>query len=106
MGQHCSHLPRKLLLLGADVRQGGQAGWPDSRGVCTCCLGREGLVDVGDAFFVAALVQVLKRGEVGQVGLEFVTECWPDGSGVAIGGVELSDGLVSHLCGCQGGTEC
>ena len=44
-------------------------------------------MDVGDAFFVVALVQVLQRGEVGQVGLEFITECWPDGSGIAIGGL-------------------
>ena len=78
--------------------RGGGASWPDSRGVCACCLGREGLVDVGDTFFVAALVQVLQRGEVGQVGLEFVTERRPDGSGVAVRGVELSDGLISRLC--------
>ena len=44
-------------------------------------------MDVGDAFFLAVLVQVLKRGEVGQVDLEFVTECWPDDSGIAIGGL-------------------
>ena len=44
-------------------------------------------MDVGDAFFLAALVQVLKRGEVGQVGLKFVTEHRPDGSGVTIGGL-------------------
>ena len=58
-----------------------------SRCVIACCLSHEGLVDVGDAFFVAGLVQVLKRGEVGQVGLEFVTERWPDGSGIAIRGL-------------------
>ena len=44
-------------------------------------------MDVGDAFFVAALVQVLKRGKVGQVDLESVTDCWPDDSGIAIGGL-------------------
>ena len=71
--------------LNANVRQGGRASWPDSRGERAYHLSCKGLVDVGDAFFVAALVQVLQRGEVGQVGLEFVTESWPDGSGIAIG---------------------
>ena len=44
-------------------------------------------MDVEDAFFVVALVQVLKRGEVAQVGLEFVTERWTDGSGITIRGL-------------------
>ena len=79
-------------------------GQPDSRGVYACCLNRKGLVDVGDAFFLQALVQVFQRGEVGQVGLEFVTELRPDGSGITIRGVELSDDQVSKLCGRLGGT--
>ena len=85
MGQCCSRLPRKLLLLGTDVRQGGRASWPDCLSVHACHLGRERLVDIGDALFVAALIQVIQRGKVGQVGQEFFKESQLDDSGIAVG---------------------